>query len=73
MKKILYLSIIALSGLFAVPVLATSGACSGHSGVSCSAGADYDGSVICNDGWRDSSVAYSSMIECKEVDRKFIF
>lgn len=49
-----------------VPILAlaTSGACSYHGGVSCSAGADWDGSVICNDGWRDSSVSYSSMAMC---------
>ncbi len=46
------------------PALATSGACSGHGGVSCSAGSDSDGSVICSDGWRNSSVAYSSMREC---------
>lgn len=39
-------------------VQATSGACSWHIGVDCSAGADYDGSVICKDGWRDSSVSY---------------
>lgn len=37
----------------------TQGACSHHNGVNCSAGADDDGSVICNDGWRDSSVSYS--------------
>ncbi len=43
---------------------ATSGACSGHGGVDCSAGADYDGSVVCNDGWRNSSVSYGSMIMC---------
>lgn len=34
------------------------GACSGHGGVNCAAGPDSDGSVICNDGWRDSSVRY---------------
>lgn len=37
---------------------ASSGACSGHGGVNCAAGPDSDGSVICNDGWRDSSVQY---------------
>lgn len=36
----------------------TQGACSHHDGVDCSAGPDDDGSVICNDGWRDSSVSY---------------
>lgn len=34
------------------------GACSSHQGVNCSAGRDKDGSVICNDGWRDSTVQY---------------
>ncbi len=43
---------------------AASGACSGHGGVSCSAGPDGDGSVICNDGWRNSSVSYVSMKMC---------
>ncbi|MFA6459207.1 MAG: hypothetical protein WCV79_02315 [Candidatus Paceibacterota bacterium] len=45
--------------------LASSGACSSHGGVMCSAGADSDGSVICSDGWRDSSVTYSSVNECR--------
>lgn len=60
-----------LTFLFALPfllipsiVFATSGACSGHGGVSCASGADNDGSVICNDGWRNSSVSYSSMKMC---------
>lgn len=47
------------------PVSADSGACSSHGGVNCGAGADYDGSVICNDSWRDSSVSFSSMSECQ--------
>lgn len=38
---------------------ASSGACSSHDGVDCSAGPDSDGSVICNDGWRGSAVEYS--------------
>lgn len=45
-------------------VSATSGACSGHGGVNCSAGADWDGSVICYDGWRSSSVLYTNMSMC---------
>jgi hypothetical protein len=45
---------------------AGSGACSSHGGVDCSAGADYDGSVICEDGWRHSSVSYRSVEKCKE-------
>ena len=37
---------------------AKQGACSHHGVVNCSAGPDRDGSVICNDGWRGSSVDY---------------
>jgi hypothetical protein len=51
--------------LFIPSSKATSGACSYHDGVDCSAGADWDGSVICNDGWRDSSVQYSNMTSCE--------
>ena len=50
---------------FSSVTFATSGACSRHSGVNCSAGPDYDGSVICNDGNRNSSVSYSSMVKCR--------
>lgn len=64
MKKTIFLVFV---GIFCIPffVSATSGACSYHSGVNCYAGADWDGSVICNDGWRDSSVSYSSMVMCQ--------
>lgn len=44
---------------------ATSGACSYHGGVNCSAGPDYDGSVVCFDGWRGSTVLYSFELNCK--------
>jgi len=37
---------------------ATSGECSWHGGVNCAAGADWDGSAICNDGWKDSSESF---------------
>jgi hypothetical protein len=50
------------------PVYAITGACSGHDGVDCSAGADTDGSVICSDGWTDSSVDYTSMREECGID-----
>lgn len=50
-------------------VFATSGACSGHSGVNCSAGPDTDGSVICNDGWFNSSVQFSSMVMCEGTNQ----
>lgn len=54
-----------ISGLITpVFLFAASGACSGHGGVSCSAGPDRDGSVICVDGWTNSSVSYSSMVKC---------
>jgi len=49
-------------------ISASSGACSWHGGVDCISGADWDGSVICNDGWRDSNVSYNSMSECNNVD-----
>lgn len=60
------LSLLLFLVLFLVPVITygDSGACSGHGGVSCPAGPDYDGSVICNDGWRESSVLYTSMAMC---------
>ena len=67
-KKISLLLAIIFLFLFSFSLFliteATSGACSWHGGVNCSAGADWDGSVICNDGWRDSSVSYYSMVEC---------
>ena len=54
--------------IFLIPVFvfAASGseACSWHGGVNCSAGADWDGSVVCNDGWRSSTVLFSGMVEC---------
>lgn len=58
---------IAIMLLVATPTYATSGACSFHGGVDCSAGADLDNSVICNDGWRDSGVSFGSMSECNQV------
>ena len=38
---------------------AVAGACSGHDGVACSSGPDTDGSVICADGYKDSSIKYN--------------
>ncbi len=55
---------VASIALTASPIFAASGACSSHGGVNCSAGSDYDGSVICYDGWRNSTVSYSSMSMC---------
>ena len=66
-KKIsLFVIIVSFFSLICfLKVEATSGACSWHGGVNCAAGSDWDGSVICNDGWRDSSVSYYSMAECQ--------
>lgn len=52
---------------FAAPqtTLATSGACSSHGGINCSAGASFDGKVMCNDGWTNSSVYFSDADECR--------
>jgi len=66
MKKTfkIIISLFFVSFLFPNISLAISGACSSHAGVNCSAGFDSDGSVICNDGWIDSSVGYYSVQEC---------
>lgn len=53
-----------LSLIFPVSSLARSGCCSGHDGVNCAAGAQSNGNVICNDGWRGSSCSYSGMVMC---------
>lgn len=52
--------------LFLDLVHATSGACSSHEGVVCSLGPDWDQSVICEDGWRDSIVNYWDVEECND-------
>ena len=64
--------------LFIIPFLifshnafATSGACSSHDGVNCSAGPsligqDY-GNVVCNDGWVNGSVSFFDTDECSNV------
>ena len=58
---LLLFTTILLSSILTFSINATSGCCSHHGGVNCSAGADSDGSVICNDGWKDSSCSYGSM------------
>ncbi|HUD18981.1 MAG TPA: hypothetical protein VMR81_00860 [Patescibacteria group bacterium] len=62
MKKIFLLP--ALFLLFPSIVFATSGCCSGHSGVNCGVGPQGNGNVICNDGWTGSSCSYASMVMC---------
>src|ERR1700730_5940214 len=61
--KILIIS----SLMFFLPCFAyaTSGACSDHGGVDCSAGPGENGQAICTDTWNGSSVSYFSMIECE--------
>lgn len=63
MKKYLYIAIIISFFVISHNAFATSGACSDHGGVSCSAGASADGNAICNDG-SESSVSYFLMKEC---------
>ncbi|KPJ56553.1 hypothetical protein AMJ49_04560 [Parcubacteria bacterium DG_74_2] len=66
-KKIsLSILILLFSFLLILDTEATSGACSWHGGVNCFAGPDWDGSVICNDGWKDSTVSFYSADECLE-------
>lgn len=48
-------------------LIATSGACSNHGGVNCSAGPTINWAVICNDGWHDSSVSFPDMEECNNM------
>jgi len=50
---------------FVKPAAAAAKACADHQGVSCSAGAAYDGSVVCNDGSRDAAFMYAAQAECK--------
>ncbi len=64
--KFLWLSLFATVLFIGAPMaFATSGECSNHGGVNCSAGASADGNVVCNDGYLDSSVAYSDVAECR--------
>lgn len=49
-----------------VQVFAISGTCSWHGGVDCSYGSDWDWSVVCNDGWKDSSEMYYDTNECTQ-------
>lgn len=73
MKKLLVvLSLAVTASLFIYQKAeATSGACSYHGGVNCSAGRDWDGSVICYDGWTGSSVSYDSMVMCSSYSNPY--
>ena len=66
MKKFLFILCLSLVFFGTVHVAsATYGACSSHGGVNCAVGSDFDGSVICNDGWSGSTVNFSDAGECK--------
>ncbi|MBI5071414.1 hypothetical protein HZB93_00765 [Candidatus Falkowbacteria bacterium] len=67
-KKILFLIYSVLIVIVPLRVFATSGACSYHGGVDCSAGPLVGGGVICNDGWSDSSVNYYDTYICGGTD-----
>ena len=64
MKKIIVLVLVGVFFLIPNTSYAVSGACSWHGGVNCNVGPSISGGVICNDGWIDSSVMYSSMLGC---------
>lgn len=69
MKKAITLAILTVALTLAnSTVYASNGACSGHDGVQCSAGSDTDGSVICKDGWKGSSVQYTSIKDVCGID-----
>lgn len=53
-------------------VYAAGGCCSGHKGVSCGAGAQPNGRVICNDGSMTSSCLYSGMKMCGVPVKKVV-
>ncbi len=63
LKRLAFVALIVASfTLTSISVNAAStGACSGHDGVDCLAGPDTDGSVLCIDGWNDSSVDYNEI------------
>lgn len=65
MKKY-FLTLSLLTMLLPSSAFAISGACSYHNGVNCTASPNYDGNVICNDGWTNSSVKYVDTEECSD-------
>ena len=67
-KKVLLVSLAIFFILFSPRAsFATSGECSYHGGVDCSAGPSISGNAQCNDGWI-SSVLYSETDECQSDD-----
>jgi hypothetical protein len=72
MKKTILLTItLVFVGIifFNLPANATSGACSWHDGVDCNMGRQTDGTVYCNDGWKESIVEYDYMVKCNPKRR----
>ena len=67
MKKIFVFVLFSFLFIPITNVFATSGACSYHGGVNCSAGASSTGKVQCNDGWTNSSVYFSDAAECHVI------
>lgn len=67
MKKLMIFIILLCSLIFIETANATSGACSWHDGVNCSAGPGLAGNAVCNDGWTESSVRYIDA--CKGIDQ----
>ena len=67
MKKLIVFWLITLILPISSVFAQAPGTCAWHSGVDCNAMADWDGSAICNDGWRDSSETFSSVQECSAL------
>ncbi|MBY0538418.1 hypothetical protein K2P47_03395 [Patescibacteria group bacterium] len=65
MKFLLFVLLIFFSAITVVSAQDGSGACSWHKGVNCSAGWQPDGTVICNDGSRESVVEYQYVVMCQ--------
>ena len=62
--KLLLVFALLFVNISPLTVFAKSGCCSSHGGVCCNCGAQSNGKVICNDGWRGSSCLYSGMVKC---------
>lgn len=58
--------VFAFSAILPFNVSASSGACSYHGGVDCARTDFSDGSVVCNDGWKDSKIMFNDMLKCNQ-------
>lgn len=61
MKKLFFAAVLTLLMPTTSLAYGGSGACSWHGGVNCSAGSSITGSVICRDGWQDSTVSFNTV------------